>query len=199
MQFRAENLIELEDLDPKLYLLWVDKAKASFLVAKVLPIVDGRQSNPFPLAESANLTVAQRKELDEWQHKDDLARSALISSLKPTEHLKVFNLTTAHAVWSRLQDEYGQISDLKRATAETKWHSLVKTPSTSMSDHVDKLISLQQELNFQHPGDIPSSRGQPSISTSSAPSETNTDCSIKLLDHELRPFKLQSCSPKSKP
>ena len=155
MQLKAEKPIKLEDLDPKFYLLWADKAKAAFLVAKVLPIVDGRQSNPFLLAEPANLTAAQRKELDEWQHRDDLARSALISSLKPTEHLKVFNLTTAHAVWSRLQEEYGQISDLKRATAETEWHSLVKAPSTSMNDHIDKFTSLQQELNFQRPGDIP--------------------------------------------
>jgi transposase InsO family protein len=155
MQLKAEKPIKLEDLDPKLYLLWADKAKAAFLVAKVLPIVDGRQSNPYPLTEPANLTAAQRKELDDWQHKDDLARSALISSLKPTEHFKVFNLTTAHAVWSRLQDEYGQISDLKRATAETEWHSLIKSPSTSMNDHIDKFTSLQQELNFQRPGDIP--------------------------------------------
>jgi hypothetical protein len=82
MQCSPEKSIRLEDLDHKLYLLWADKAKAAFLVAKVLPIVDDRQSNPFSLAEPANLTATQCKELDEWQHKDDLARSALISSLK---------------------------------------------------------------------------------------------------------------------
>src|SRR5271169_498060 len=155
MQLKAEKPIKLEDLDPKFYLLWAHKATATFIVAKVLPVVDGSQPKPYPDLLLAAMSAAQRKKLDEWQHKDDLARSALISALKPTEHLKVFDLTSAHAVWSRLQDEYGSISDLKRAAAETEWHSLVKAPSTSISEHIDKFTSLQQELNFQRPGDIP--------------------------------------------
>jgi hypothetical protein len=97
MQLKAEKYIKLEDLDPKFYLLWADKAKAAFLVAKVIPIIDGHQSNAFLLAEPTNLAAAQFKELDERQHRDDLARSTLISSLKPSEDLKIFNLIIAHA------------------------------------------------------------------------------------------------------
>jgi hypothetical protein len=61
MQLKAEKPIKLEDLDPKFYLLWAHKATATFIVAKVLPIVDGSQPKPYPDLLLAAMSAAQRK------------------------------------------------------------------------------------------------------------------------------------------
>jgi gag-polypeptide of LTR copia-type len=89
------------------------------------------------------LTNAQRKEVTEYQRRHNLAYSAIINSLKPSEHLKVYRLYTASRVWTRLHDEYGQISDLRRSQAETAWHALRKEPGTSMADHINQFTLLQ--------------------------------------------------------
>ena len=161
---KLEKSIKLTTLKPRLYRRWASQAEATFQVHKLLNLVLGREPNPFPQTDISNpdaiqaeaaLTVAQRKDLVEWQRKHDLAYEALLTSLEPSEHLKVYRLRSANAVWSRLHDEYGQVSDLRRSQAETAWHALEKDASTSMKDHINQFTLLQQEVDYQRPGNIP--------------------------------------------
>jgi hypothetical protein len=128
----------------------------------VLDIVLGREANPSPERAASStpsestpdrdaeppLTAAQRKLIEKWQLRHDRALQALLSCLKPAELTKVYHLHSAHAVWKRLADEYGGVSDLKRAQANASFHSLCKSPSTSMQEHINAFTKLQQEVNY---------------------------------------------------
>ena len=161
---KLKKSIKLTILKPHFYRFWVFQAEAIFQVHKLLNLMLERELNSFSQIDIFNsdviqveaiLIVTQRKDLAEWQRKHDLAYEALLTSLEPSEHLKVYRLRSANAVWSRLHDEYGQVSDLRRSQAETAWHALEKDASTSMKDHINQFTLLQQEVDYQRPGNIP--------------------------------------------
>ena len=56
----------------------------------------------------------------DWERCHKLAKEALFSALKPAQLIRVALLDTAAAIWKRLSDEYGKISELKRAQLNTK-------------------------------------------------------------------------------
>jgi hypothetical protein len=54
----------------------------------------------------------------------------------------------AHEIWPRLNDEYGKISELKRAQLNASLRSLRKSPETKIRDHVDEFERIQREIEF---------------------------------------------------
>jgi len=96
----------------------------------------------------ALLTPAQRKLIKKWQLRHDLARQALLASLEPAELTKVHHLQSAHEIWKRLADEYGGVSDLKRAQANATFYSFKKPKDAPMQSHVNLFNKLQQEVNY---------------------------------------------------
>jgi hypothetical protein len=65
------------------------------------------------------------------QKQDALARQALLACLASEELTKVYHLKSSHEIWRRLADEYGTVSDLKRAQASATFYSLQKKHSMS--------------------------------------------------------------------
>jgi hypothetical protein len=186
--------IRLTELNPKNYRLWAAQAESTFRVHGVLDIVLGREPHPNPARaisstpslshDEANqdtvaqpLTAAQRKAIEKWEHKDSLAHQALLNCLQTNELTKVYQYTMAYEIWKRLADEYGRVSDLKRAKASAAFYSLQKQPDTSVQDHTNEFIRLQQELDYHRGSDIPPL--------------TNTEVNLtflKSLGEEWKPF-----------
>jgi Integrase core domain len=69
--------------------------------------------------------------------------------------IKVYQLSTAAEIWNRLAEEFGTVSDLKYAKAETELRSLIKKPGTSMKDHVNEFTRLREARDFNAPANIP--------------------------------------------
>jgi len=141
---RAEKTIRLTGLIPKNYRLWASQSEATFRVYGVLDIVLGHEANPSPERAASStpsentpadhdaeppITAAQRKLIEKWQLHHDLACQSLLSCLQPAELTKVYHFQSAHHIWKRLADEYGGVSDLKRAQANTSFYSLQKQQS----------------------------------------------------------------------
>jgi hypothetical protein len=57
-------------------------------------------------------------------------------------------------IWARLADEYGAVSELRRAHAEASFHTLLKKDDTPIQDHINTFTKLQQEVDY-HRGSIP--------------------------------------------
>jgi len=160
----SEKTIRLTGLIPENYRLWASQSEATFRVYGILDIVLGCEPNPERAASStpsedtpdhdevrvapALLTPAQRKLIEKWQLRHDLARQALLASLEPAELTKVYHLQSAHEIWKRLADEYGGVSDLKRAQANATFYSLKKPKDAPMQSHVNLFTKLQQEVNY---------------------------------------------------
>ena len=64
---------------------------------------------------------------------DDLARQALLACLETAELTKVYQLQSAHEIWARLAEEYGPLSDVRRAQAEGAFYSLQKKDEIPIS------------------------------------------------------------------
>jgi len=134
---RPIALTKLEDTD--YYQLWCTTTKSTFDIHNVLNIVVGTEPKP----KDANEAV-----LVDWDRRHKLAKEALLSALKPAQLLRVSHLKTARKIWKRLEDEYGQISDLKRAQLDSKLRSLRKTDNKKMNDHIDEFESIRQKIEF---------------------------------------------------
>ena len=80
-------------------------------------------------AQARSIIAAQRKSIEKWQYHHDLAHQALLACLRFAELTKVYQLKSAHEIWKRLADEYGPISDIRRAQASSKFYSLQKKSS----------------------------------------------------------------------
>jgi len=78
-----------------------------------------------------------------------------LSALKPAQLLRVSRLETAFDIWKRLEDEYGQISDLKRAQLDAKLRSLRKADNKTMKDHIDEFESIRQQIEFHSTEPMP--------------------------------------------
>jgi hypothetical protein len=151
-----EKTISLTGLIPENYRLWASQSEATFRVYGVLDIVLGHEPSPERAASSTPsgtpgdadvverpITAAQRKSIEQWQQRHDLARQALLACLQAEELTKVYNLQSAHEIWKRLAEEYGAISDLKRAQASAAFYSLQKQPSTTLQQHINAFTKLQ--------------------------------------------------------
>ena len=170
---RSEKIIRLTALKPSEYHLWASQSEATFRVYGALDIVLGYEPKPI-VSEQVNTTqatdessdqdaavqalapisAAQRRVLAKWEQQDDLARQALLACLQKAELTKVYQLQSAHEIWARLAEEYGPVSDIRRAQAEGAFYSLQKKPETSMQDHINEFTTLQQEVDY-HRGTIP--------------------------------------------
>ena len=100
-------LTKLEDTD--YYQLWCTTTKSTFDLHNVLNIVLGTEPRPSSPEDDAVLLV-------NWNQRHKLAKEAVLSALKPAQLLRVSRLESASEIWKRLEDEYGQISELKHTT-----------------------------------------------------------------------------------
>src|SRR5439155_14314344 len=71
------------------------------------------------------------------------------------EKAKVFRMTEAARIWSRLENEYGHISDMRRNIAEIALFALCKDSTISMDDYINKFTGLVQEIDLYRPTEIP--------------------------------------------
>lgn len=153
-----KKIIKLKELQPNNYRLWAAQSESTFEVHGVLDIVLGRE--PHPSAAQATtppedadapvlLTPAQRRSAVMWEQKNAIARQALLACLQPAELTKVYSAKSAHDIWQRLADEYGAISNLRLAHAESAFYSFRKDPQTPMQDHINKFAALQQDVDYQ--------------------------------------------------
>src|SRR5437762_338574 len=152
-EVRTEKTIRLTGLDPENYRLWAAQCESTFRVHGVLDIVLGREPNPERAvlstpsdelssdvdgAQARPITAAQRKSIEKWQYRHDLAHQALLACLRSAELTKVYQLKSAYEIWKRLADEYGPVSDIRRAQASSKFYSLQKKSSQSMQEHINE-------------------------------------------------------------
>ncbi len=138
---RPITLTKLEDTD--YYQLWCTTAKSTFDLHNALGIVLGTEPQPPADDDEDDEAV-----LVDWEQRHKLAKEALLSALKPAQLLRVSRLETASEIWKRLDDEYGQISDLKRAQLDAKLRSLRKTTNKTMKEHIDEFESIRQQIEF---------------------------------------------------
>jgi hypothetical protein len=112
-----EKTITLSKLKPQEYRLWAMTARATLGVYGVLDIVEGKEPDPTPLNPDGTIRVINpqmRARIEKWKRNHELAREALLRSLESAELLKVSAVQqSAPAIWSRLQDEYGQVLDIE--------------------------------------------------------------------------------------
>ena len=162
---RAEKkTIKLKELQPSNYRLWAAQSESTFEIHGVLDIVLGREPHPYPTQAAtpsddsdgpAALTVAQRRSVAAWEQKNALARQALLTCLQPPELTKFYSMKSAHDIWQRLADEYGALSNIRLAHAESMFYSLRKNPQTSMQDHINQFTALQQDVDYQRGTALP--------------------------------------------
>ena len=145
-------------LKPSQYRLWADITKSTLRIHKVFDIVSGTSIDPTPAGINSDdplspeylaLPANQRRTIEEWKYRHDLAREAIIKALKPEDHIKVCTMTYVQQIWTRLYQEYGQIYDVKRAMAECDLHALIKSSTQTMQEHINKFEHLIAEVNFQ--------------------------------------------------
>src|SRR5437762_8760093 len=123
--------------DTSHYRLWCVATKATFDVYNVLGIVNGEEPRP-----------AAAGRIPDWERRHKLAREALFSALKPAQLNRVSTLQSAKEIWDHLADEYGKVSELKRAQLSAKLSSLRKSPQTSMRNHIDEFENIIREIEF---------------------------------------------------
>ena len=87
-------------------------------------------------------------QIADWEYHHKLACEALFMALKPLQLIRVAHLQSVHDIWQCLADEYGKISELKRAQLNTKLRSLRKCSNTSIQAHVDEFERIQREIEF---------------------------------------------------
>jgi hypothetical protein len=136
---RPITLTKLEDTD--YYQLWCTTAKSTFDLHNALHIVLGTEPRSASAEDDETVLV-------NWDQRHKLAKEALLSALKPAQLLRVSRLETAFEIWKRLEDEYGQISDLKRAQLDAKLRSLRKADNKTMKVHIDEFESIRQKIEF---------------------------------------------------
>lgn len=147
-----------QETQPEAYLFWVSAASATLQVTKGLDIVLGHESRP---ETPANPTPAQRRDLADRDQRHAPARVALLNALEESELIKVYELDNANAIWNRLADEFGLISDLQYPRAEANFRAFQKAPNTSLKDHINKFSKLREARDFYAPaGTPPLSRAQ---------------------------------------
>src|SRR5271156_1916546 len=129
------SLTKLEDTSH--YRLWKVATEATFDVHGVLNIVLGTEAKRTAAEDADGEALAK---IVDWERRHKLAKEALFSALKPAQLIRVALLDTAAAIWKRLSDEYGKISELKRAQLNTKLRSIQKSVNISIVGQTETLI-----------------------------------------------------------
>src|SRR5204863_5445781 len=109
--------------------------------------------------------------IPDWERRHKLAREALFTALKLAQLNRVSTLQSAKEIWDRLADEYGKVSELKRAQLSAKLSSLRKSPQTSMRNHIDEFENIIREIEF-HSAPMP-------------PTDANVTFLVSLGDTEM--------------
>ena len=107
------------------------------------------------ILENGDTTITtgdkQIESILDFERRHDRVYQALINCLETTKAIKIYTLTNVHEIWKRLQEEYGQISDIKRNTALSELHSLRKESATSMEEHIRTFTKLQTLVDYHKP------------------------------------------------
>jgi len=151
---KTTKTITLKRFKPDTYRFWVSAVSATLQVHDCLDIVLGNEAKPTQQDPDVPPTPALRKSIASWENRHALAREALLNALDDRELVKVYQLSTAMEIWNRLSEEYGVVSDLKYARAETALRSLQKSPTTSMKAHIDTFTRLKEERDISAPDNI---------------------------------------------
>jgi len=161
-----KKTISLTELTPDDYQLWAVQCEATFAVHKVWDIVNGNEAKPIPPSENdedvssddnvsdadlAQYPASTRKKIADWQERHALAHQALLTCLDRSTLTRVAHLKSASGIWLALSREFGPVSDIKRGEAQTAFYSLLKDPSTSMTDHINRYVQLQQQVDYHRP------------------------------------------------
>jgi len=160
-----DKAVALTMLKSSHYLLWAAQTKATLAIYNLSNLVLGEEPNPTPSAnttggestassetEITQITAALRKSIADWERRNAIAVQALLAALPPEILIKVFKLTLASEIWTRLADEFGQVSEIRRNNAIRAWYKLEKSPSTPMSKHITEFERLQLEVDFNCTG-----------------------------------------------
>jgi hypothetical protein len=163
---QLKKTISLTELTPEDYQLWAVQLEATFTVHKVWDIVNGNEPKPLPIPENGEdistdentpdvdltqYSAPTRKKLADWQDCHALALQALLTCLDRSTLTRVAHLKSASAIWLALSREFGPVSDIKRGEAQTAFHSILKDPSTSITDHINRYVQLQQQVDYHRP------------------------------------------------
>jgi hypothetical protein len=65
--------------------------------------------------------------------------------------VSIYRFQLAHEMWDWLNQRFGTIADIKYNQAENKLCALLKSPSTSMKNHIDHFSVLQEIRDFVAP------------------------------------------------
>jgi hypothetical protein len=159
---KDSKVITLTKFAPDDYHLWAAQSEATFIVHKVWEIVIGTEQSPGPAIPddgssvadtdvNAAITSTMRKKIASWNERHALARQALLTCLNRSTLTRVVHLKSALEIWIALAKEYSHVSNIKRGEAQTAFYSLLKDPSTPMTDHIDRFVQLQQQVDYHRP------------------------------------------------
>ena len=150
--------IKLTVFDGKDYHVWADKTRRTFSVYEVWDVVSGRSIRPSTLnaegeSEEEAFELNLIEQINEWDHKNDLAAEALVTCLDSNVARLVTELTSAQEIWERLKERFGHVSGMKRIAAERTLHEFKKDsyPNMSMKDYITKFSGLVAELKQLKP------------------------------------------------
>ena len=147
--------IPLKKLDPTRYRFWVAAVSATLSVYNCLNIVLGDEPRPtIPDGANDRARTAAEKLITNWDFRHAQAREAIINSLPEQLLVSVYRTQQVTDIWQWLRDRLGAISDLEYSLAEKAFRGLVKPESTSMKDHIDSFLKLQEQRDFVAPPDI---------------------------------------------
>ena len=145
------KVITLAPFTASEYHLWTASALATFQVYKVDKLVLGEEQEPRSDDQFDDNDESHLKRQQDWEERNILAIEALLKCLNKVEKTKVFRMTEAAKIWSRLDDEYAHISDMRRNIAETALYTLRKDTTISMEDYINKFTGLIQEIDLYRP------------------------------------------------
>ena len=152
---KVEKTVTLKPFKSDEYLIWRVQAEATFRVHGLLEIIKGEEIRPTEEytgdASSSVSESADKNRILHYEQRHNRAYQALINCLETPEAIKVYSLNSAHAVWKRLEEEYGQISEIRRTTALQDLYSLRKNPSDSMEEHIRNFTRLQTLADYHRP------------------------------------------------
>ena len=149
------KVITLTPFTSSEYHLWTASSLATFKVYKVDKLVLGEEKQPKSDENFDATDESHLKRQEDWEERNILAIEALLKCLNKVDKTKVFRMTNAAKIWSRLEDEYGHISDMHRNIAETALYTLRKDTTISMEDYINKFTGLIQEIDLHPPKEIP--------------------------------------------
>ena len=101
------KVITLTPFTSSEYHLWTTSALTTFKVYKIDKLILGTEKEPrvgdkFDVTDESHLQSQAN-----WEERNTLAIEALLKCLNKVDKTKVFRMTNAAKIWSRLEDEYG--------------------------------------------------------------------------------------------